>query len=175
MASRGVPLTQPAPTSGPGMTVRAPFSSHPRLLTHAHHASRRARVAGGYLIRWGERMYERTRRSPSLHPPGTPIPPPALTSRRMSTKRANSSDEKSPVETSEKSSVDGSRAGDEQPPALNYAASTKPKLPYSWQLVMIVLTCLCTCAYTFHFLAGRETEHPLFTVGNHWSNVSLMF
>ncbi|KAI0369350.1 MFS general substrate transporter [Pilatotrama ljubarskyi] len=68
-----------------------------------------------------------------------------------------SSVEKSAVDEKEKSSVDmkdsSSSQGEEQSPALSYAPaeSSKPKLPYSWQLVMIVLTCLCT-------------------FGNHWSN-----
>ncbi|TFK82833.1 MFS general substrate transporter [Polyporus arcularius HHB13444] len=64
--------------------------------------------------------------------------------------------EKSPTE--EKTSVDvhdsGSSQGEAEQTALAYAAAKgapKAKLPYSWQLVMIVLVCLCT-------------------FGNHWSN-----
>ncbi|KAI0830310.1 MFS general substrate transporter [Trametes gibbosa] len=65
--------------------------------------------------------------------------------------------EKFPVGEREKASIDvrddGSSRGDEQSSALAYeqGSSPKPKLPYSWQLAMIVLTCLCT-------------------FGNHWSN-----
>ncbi|EMD35156.1 hypothetical protein CERSUDRAFT_85860 [Gelatoporia subvermispora B] len=66
----------------------------------------------------------------------------------------SSSTEKSPVE--EKVSYDhqdkGSSHTDEQ--ILPYSpstTSTKPKLPIAWQVVIIVLTCLCT-------------------FGNHWSN-----
>lgn len=67
---------------------------------------------------------------------------------RMSFQRQNST-EKSPLDEKDKGSVDvrdnGSSQGEE--PALGYAAGSpsKPKLPYSWQLAMIVLTCLCTC------------------------------
>ncbi|KAH9920859.1 MFS general substrate transporter [Epithele typhae] len=71
----------------------------------------------------------------------------------MSLKRGGSS-EKTPVELQDKSSVDGSHSADGQTPALGYtppARTTKPRLPYTWQLVMIILTCLCT-------------------FGNHWSN-----
>ncbi|RPD77185.1 MFS general substrate transporter [Lentinus tigrinus ALCF2SS1-7] len=64
--------------------------------------------------------------------------------------------EKPPIE--EKASVDvhdsSSSQGDTEQAALAYAAqkaAPKAKLPYAWQLVMIVLTCLCT-------------------FGNHWSN-----
>ncbi|CDO77471.1 hypothetical protein BN946_scf184902.g5 [Trametes cinnabarina] len=65
--------------------------------------------------------------------------------------------EKSMVEEKEKSSVDvkddASSKGEAQSPSLPYSPGSlsKPKLPYSWQLAMIVLTCLCT-------------------FGNHWSN-----
>ncbi|KAL1943261.1 hypothetical protein VTO73DRAFT_4336 [Trametes versicolor] len=72
----------------------------------------------------------------------------------MSFQRQNST-EKSPLDEKDGGSVDvrdnSSSQGSE--PALGYAAGSpsKPKLPYSWQLAMIVLTCLCT-------------------FGNHWSN-----
>ncbi|KAI0331369.1 MFS general substrate transporter [Cubamyces sp. BRFM 1775] len=74
----------------------------------------------------------------------------------MTVQRQNSV-EKSVVDEKEKSSVDmkdnGSAQGELQSPALSYKPGppSKPKLPYSWQLVMIVLTCMCT-------------------FGNHWSN-----
>ncbi|OJT11277.1 Major facilitator superfamily domain-containing protein 1 [Trametes pubescens] len=74
----------------------------------------------------------------------------------MSLQRQNST-EKPPLDEKDKGSVDvrdnGSSQGEEPASALGYAAGSpsKPKLPYSWQLAMIVLTCLCT-------------------FGNHWSN-----
>ncbi|KAH9886734.1 MFS general substrate transporter [Cubamyces lactineus] len=73
------------------------------------------------------------------------------------TVQRQSSVEKPVVDEKEQSSVDikdtGSAQGELQSPALSYkpGSPSKPKLPYSWQLVMIVLTCLCT-------------------FGNHWSN-----
>ncbi|TCD68571.1 hypothetical protein EIP91_010496 [Steccherinum ochraceum] len=65
-------------------------------------------------------------------------------------------DQKSPVE--EKSSFErretSSGSQEQEQQVLPYGAETqlqKPKLPYYWQLVVIILTCLCT-------------------FGNHWSN-----
>ncbi|KAI8996319.1 MFS general substrate transporter [Trametes punicea] len=74
----------------------------------------------------------------------------------MSAQRHSDLDKVS-IDQNEKSLVDvkdgGSSNGEPQSPALSYSPSSpsKPRLPYSWQLVMIVLTCLCT-------------------FGNHWSN-----
>ncbi|KAI0673172.1 MFS general substrate transporter [Trametes maxima] len=74
----------------------------------------------------------------------------------MSLQRQNSV-EKAPIDEREKTSVDvkddGSSRGEGRSPALPYDSDSpsKPKLPYYWQLVMVVLTCLCT-------------------FGNHWSN-----
>lgn len=77
-----------------------------------------------------------------------PLPVLVLSRPRMSFQRQNST-EKSPLDEKDSGSVDvrdnSSSQGSE--PALGYAAGSpsKPKLPYSWQLAMIVLTCLCTC------------------------------
>ncbi|KAI0651119.1 MFS general substrate transporter [Trametes meyenii] len=74
----------------------------------------------------------------------------------MSLQRKNSV-EKAPIDEKEKTSVDvqddGSSRGEARSSALPYGSDSpsKPKLPYYWQLAMIVLTCLCT-------------------FGNHWSN-----
>ena len=87
------------------------------------------------------------------------------------------STEKSPVDVAEKSSVEGSRSADEQAPALDYATpamAPKPKLPYGWQFAMILLTCMCTCTYPLHSSTGVCADRPSLTVGNHWSNVSLV-
>ncbi|KAI0772398.1 MFS general substrate transporter [Trametes elegans] len=68
-----------------------------------------------------------------------------------------SSVEKTPVDEKETSPVsinddNGSRReGRSLVPSFAPGSPSKPRLPYSWQLAMIVLTCLCT-------------------FGNHWSN-----
>ena len=70
----------------------------------------------------------------------------------MSLQRADST-EKSPDE--EKASIDAHDSGcsqgrDDHSPALGHTTpkmTRKPTLPYAWQAVMIVLTCLCNCAY----------------------------
>ena len=67
----------------------------------------------------------------------------------MATSRSER-DEKTPVE--EKSSFErreSSTGSPSQEQTLAYGptkrAAPKARLPYTWQLVVIVLTCLCTC------------------------------
>lgn len=74
----------------------------------------------------------------------------------MSSKDPASSGKDSPVMDEEKASVelkDGSSQG-EQSPGLGYSTpglAPRPKLPYGWQLAVIILTCLCTCKYFLDF------------------------
>ena len=97
-------------------------------------------------------IWARYPHSPSLRSPSGILRELTFSTECMSPQRANST-EKSPVE--EKGSVDihdsgSSQGGDDQSPALGYTTpkmARKPTLPYAWQMVMIVLTCLCTCAY----------------------------
>ena len=90
-------------------------------------------------------------------PSQSPLQPEAQPRIPSMTVQRQSSVEKSVVDEKEKSSVDmkdsGSAQGELQSPALSYkpGSPSKPKLPYSWQLVMIVLTCLCTCTFLFYY------------------------
>lgn len=78
----------------------------------------------------------------------------------MSLLRENSV-EKSPVE--EKASLEehdsSSSQGDAEQTALGYGTrkvTPKAKLPYGWQLLMVVLTCLCTCRFIHHCCVVRR-------------------
>ena len=83
------------------------------------------------------------------------------------------------VDEKEKTSVDvhdGGSSQGEQAPVLGYSTpglAPKPRLPYGWQLAVIILTCLCTCAYfpSSLFTEGAGLTVVLAVVGNHWSNV----
>lgn len=79
----------------------------------------------------------------------------------MSTKDLVTTGKDSPVmDEKEQASIEmkGGSSQGEQSPVLGYstpALAPRPKLPYGWQLAVIVLTCLCTCEYVLEFLYGR--------------------
>ncbi len=73
----------------------------------------------------------------------------------MSPKDPVSSGKDSPVmDEKEQASIEmkGGSSQDERSSALGYstpALTPRPRLPYRWQLAVIILTCLCTCGYLF--------------------------
>lgn len=69
----------------------------------------------------------------------------------------------------EKRSVEKETISQSEIPELRVAA--KPRLPVSWRVLVLVLTCLCSCEFVCfpHVFVFKKLKRRI--VGNHWSNV----